>query len=78
MYTNPTLKPHLPNLLEILPEDRVVTGEKTDRFSKDFYWYSPVLKELLEDKRADVALLVTSKEELKSVVSLLLQTRHSL
>ncbi len=71
MYINPNIEAALPKLLEILPEDRVVTGEKTNRFSKDFYWYSPVLKELLEDKRADVALLVTSKEELKSVVSLL-------
>lgn len=61
----------LAQLGELLPEDQIVTGEKTEKYSKDFYWYSPVLKALLEEKKAEVALLVKSKEELRSVVSLL-------
>lgn len=60
-------------LLEILPEERVISGEKTDKYSKDFYWYSPVLKAMLEDKKAEAALIVTSKEELQSVVAVLHQ-----
>jgi hypothetical protein len=75
--STPTASPQTvtPEALEalqaILGEDNVIVGEKTDRYSKDFYWYSPVLKKLLEDKRAEVALLVTSKEHLRSVVATL-------
>jgi hypothetical protein len=58
-------------LQSILGEDQVITGKKTDKYSKDFYWYSPVLKKLLEDKRAEVALLIKSKEQLKDAVALL-------
>lgn len=56
---------------KFLPEKQIVTGEKTEKYSKDFYWYSPVLKAALEDKKAEVAILVKSKEELRDVVSIL-------
>jgi len=58
-------------LKKILGDDQVITGEKTEKYSKDFYWYSPVLKKLLEDKRAEVALLIKSKDQLKEAVTLL-------
>ena len=44
-------------------------GDKVEKLSKDFYWYSPVLKRLLEEKRAEVIVLVDSVESLKAVVS---------
>jgi FAD/FMN-containing dehydrogenase len=59
------------SLTSLLGRDRVITGEKTEVMSKDFYWYSPVLKPLLDDKRAEVALRVCTKEELVVVVGLL-------
>ncbi|MBT65398.1 MAG: FAD-linked oxidase [Puniceicoccaceae bacterium] len=62
---------NLEALQAILGEDQVITGKKTEKYSKDFYWYSPVLKEMLEDKRAEVALLVKSKEQLKEAVAYL-------
>ena len=37
--------------------------------SKDFYWYSPVLKRKLEDKRADVAVRPGSMDELRDAVA---------
>ncbi|TVP82333.1 MAG: FAD-binding oxidoreductase [Puniceicoccaceae bacterium] len=69
---NPPLNPDLIQSLEaVLDAERVITGEKTEKFSKDFYWYSPVLKPMLEDKRAEVALRVNTLDELKQVISLL-------
>ena len=32
------------------------SGETLESLSKDFYWYSPVLRRQLEDKRADVII----------------------
>lgn len=58
-------------LRAILPERQIITGEKTEKYAKDFYWYSPVLKEILEDKKAEVALLIDSRETLKEVVRIL-------
>lgn len=58
-------------LREFLDDQSIITGEKTDKYSKDFYWYSPVLKEILEEKRAEVAILVETKEQLERVVSTL-------
>ncbi len=31
--------------------------------SRDFFWFSPLLKPLLEDKRADLVALPRSKDE---------------
>jgi FAD/FMN-containing dehydrogenase len=45
------------------------SGESLESLSKDFYWYSPVLKRLLEDKVADMAVRPASQAELRSVVS---------
>lgn len=38
-----------------------------ERLSKDFYWYSPVLKRQLEDKRADIIVQPVSTEEVAAL-----------
>ena len=37
-------------------EHVIESGDSLETLSKDFYWYSPVLKRQLEDKRADLAV----------------------
>ncbi|MFN0162554.1 MAG: FAD-binding oxidoreductase, partial [Burkholderiales bacterium] len=39
------------------------------RLSRDFYWFSPVLKDLLDDKRADCIAVPASQEEAARVVA---------
>ena len=44
---------------------RYVTGTATvQRLSRDFYWYSPVLKKLLDDKTAEAVVQPVSVEEI--------------
>jgi FAD/FMN-containing dehydrogenase len=44
--------------------ERVITQPQVvERLSRDFYWYSPVLKAQLDDKRADVVVQPVSVEE---------------
>src|SRR3979411_311509 len=43
--------------------------QAVERLSKDFYWYSPILKQLLDDKRADVIIQPQSVEEIRKIVS---------
>jgi hypothetical protein len=43
--------------------------------SKDFYWYSPILKAQLEDKRGDVAIRPGSVAELRVAISLWVEAR---
>jgi FAD/FMN-containing dehydrogenase len=48
---------------------RVLTQPQVvERLSKDFYWYSPVLKPLLDDKHADVVVQPVSAEEVCAVL----------
>jgi FAD/FMN-containing dehydrogenase len=61
----------LHKLINRLDPQRVIVGAKTEKYSKDFYWYSPILKKLLEDKKAEVALLINDRDELRDVVSML-------
>jgi FAD/FMN-containing dehydrogenase len=50
---------------------RVITQPQVvERLSKDFYWYSPVLKAQLDDKRADVVVQPVSVEEIVAVMRL--------
>jgi FAD/FMN-containing dehydrogenase len=50
---------------------RVLTQPQVvERLSKDFYWYSPVLKALLEDKHADVVVQPVSVDEVVAVMRL--------
>jgi FAD/FMN-containing dehydrogenase len=48
---------------------RVLTQPQVvERLSKDFYWYSPVLKPQLEDKHADIVVQPVSVEEIVAVM----------
>lgn len=44
-------------------------GESLETLSKDFYWYSPVLKPKLGDKRADVVVRPGSVDELRATIT---------
>jgi hypothetical protein len=46
----------------------IVDPQMVERLSKDFYWYSPVLKALLEDKRAEAVVQPRSREEIQNIV----------
>jgi FAD/FMN-containing dehydrogenase len=49
--------------------ERVITQPQVvERLSRDFYWYSPVLKAQLDDKRADVVVQPVSVEEIRAVM----------
>ena len=50
-------------------ENVVDAGDALETLSKDFYWYSPVLKRKLDDKRADLAVRPGSQDELRDVVA---------
>jgi FAD/FMN-containing dehydrogenase len=50
-------------------ENLIDVGETLETLSKDFYWYSPVLRRQLDDKRADLAVRPGSREELRDVVA---------
>jgi len=48
---------------------RVLTAPAVvERLSKDFYWYSPVLRPVLERKRADVVMQPLSVDEVREVL----------
>lgn len=50
---------------------RVITNAPVvARLSRDFYWYSPVLKNLLDSKVADVVVQPASLEEIKGILRL--------
>ncbi len=51
------------------PADFIDAGESLETLSKDYYWYSPVLKRQLEEKRADMAVRPGSMEELRKVAA---------
>jgi FAD/FMN-containing dehydrogenase len=58
------------SLVAAVGQENVVTGGDTlEALSKDFYWYSPVLRRLLTDKRADVAVRPANLEELRAVLA---------
>jgi FAD/FMN-containing dehydrogenase len=50
--------------------DRVLTDPQTvQRLSRDFYWYSPVLKKLLDDKVAEAVVQPISTEEVVRILT---------
>lgn len=56
-------------LAEFLPSDRILTApSELERLSRDFYWYSPILKRELADKRAEVVLQPRSIDELRAAI----------
>ncbi|MGA7316259.1 MAG: FAD-binding oxidoreductase [Silvibacterium sp.] len=64
-----TLATQLANVLG--DPSRVITQPSVvERLSRDFYWYSPVLRPLLDGKYADVAVQPLSAEEICAVLRL--------
>ena len=50
-------------------ENLIDGGDSLETLSKDFYWYSPVLRRQLEDKHADAAVRPGGLDELRKVVA---------
>jgi len=50
------------------PRRCLTAGAVVERLSKDFYWYSPVLKKRLEGKHADVVVQPVDVEEVRAVL----------
>jgi FAD/FMN-containing dehydrogenase len=50
-------------------ENVVDGGDALETLSKDFYWYSPILRRKLDDKRADLAVRPGTLDELRAVVA---------
>jgi len=49
---------------------RLITNPQTvQRLSRDFYWYSPILKKQLDDKTADLAIQPTSIDEIIDILA---------
>ena len=49
---------------------RVITNAQVvQRLSRDFYWYSPILKKLLDDKTAELALQPINVEEIQRILA---------
>jgi FAD/FMN-containing dehydrogenase len=44
-------------------------GDALETLSKDFYWYSPILKPLLENKRADLVVRPGSMDQLRATIA---------
>ena len=51
------------------PSRVIDTPQVVDRLSRDFYWYSPVLKKLLDGKRGDVVVQPVNDEEVRRVLA---------
>ncbi len=68
----PTLSTFVDDLKQVIGDaNRVLTNPATvARLSRDFYWYSPVLKQLLSDKVGDVVVQPTSVDEICAVLRL--------
>lgn len=61
----------LRELVELAGEASLVSeGDKVEKLSKDFFWYSPVLRESLEDKRASAVVRIQDLETLERVIAL--------
>ena len=54
----------------VVDASRVLTNAQVvSRLSKDFYWYSPVLRKLLDDKVADAVVQPLSTDEIVRVLA---------
>jgi FAD/FMN-containing dehydrogenase len=51
------------------PEQVITQPQIVQRLSRDFYWYSPVLKKLLDDKVADAVVQPVSTDEVVRVLA---------
>ncbi|MFM7556061.1 MAG: FAD-binding oxidoreductase [Verrucomicrobiota bacterium] len=60
----------LHDLARILPPERIVTSsERLESLSRDFYWYSPVLKRDLSDRLAEAVVQPTTRAEVVALAS---------
>src|SRR5271155_3170018 len=61
---------HTAALISILGDpSRVVTQPLVvEQLSRDFYWYSPVLRKQLDGKVADVVVQALSEEEVQNIL----------
>ena len=50
------------------PQRFITAPAIVDRLSKDFYWYSPVLKKQLEEKCAEAVVLPINVEEIRNIL----------
>jgi FAD/FMN-containing dehydrogenase len=58
-------------LRSLLGKEYVIDrGDALETLSKDFYWYSPVLKPQLDDKRADLVIRPGSVDQLRAALAL--------
>lgn len=56
-------------LAAIIGAENILADAKSlETLSKDFYWYSPVLRRLLDDKRADLVARPGTVDELRRVI----------
>ncbi|MEH7389174.1 FAD-binding oxidoreductase [Bacillus sp. JJ1503] len=63
-------------LSSLLGEENVIVDlPSRKQLSKDFYWYSPVLTDMLDDKIADYIVKPGNEEEIKSVLTLAVQNK---
>ena len=51
------------------PEQVITSPQTVQRLSRDFYWYSPVLKKLLDDKVADAVVQPLSADEVVRILA---------
>ncbi len=58
------------DLAEVVGAGNLVSsGDSLESLSKDYYWYSPILKPQLEDKRADLVARPGTVDELRAVLA---------
>jgi FAD/FMN-containing dehydrogenase len=50
-------------------ENLVESGDTLEALSKDYYWYSPALKPLLDHKRADLVAKPGTVDELRALLA---------
>jgi FAD/FMN-containing dehydrogenase len=51
------------------PARAITNAQIVQRLSRDFYWYSPILKRQLDDKTAELALQPIDVEEIKRILA---------
>lgn len=63
-------------LRDLVGAQNVITDtDGVETLSKDYYWYSPVLRERLETRRASAAVKVRTLDELRAVIAIATKAR---
>ncbi|GLX69832.1 FAD-binding oxidoreductase [Paenibacillus glycanilyticus] len=64
------MKEWIAQMQAVLGEDKLLSDPaQVDKLSKDYYWYSPVLVPLLQDKRAEAVAVPQSVEETAQILA---------